>query len=118
MQSQMRESRASRAARIAAALAAVLAAAGVPFGFGSAGLKDVGAFLPNVRAAVDQGGLSPEAALKALTLDAATLAGVGRRLGAIERGRTANLVVTDGDVLAAKTKVKYVFVEGRRVVLP
>ena len=98
--------------------AAALAAAGVPFGFGSAGLKDVGAFLPNVRAAVDQGGLAPDAAIRALTLDAATLAGVGHRLGAVERGRAANLVVTDGDLLAAKTKVKFVFVEGRRVVLP
>jgi hypothetical protein len=34
--------------------------------------------------------------------------------GAIAKGRMANLVVTDGDLLGAKTKVKYVFVEGRR----
>jgi imidazolonepropionase-like amidohydrolase len=98
--------------------AAALAAAGVPFGFGSAGLKDVKSFVPNVRAAVDQGGLSREAAIRALTLDAAALAGLGSRLGAVERGRIANLVVTDGDLLGAKTKVKYVFVEGRRILLP
>jgi imidazolonepropionase-like amidohydrolase len=97
--------------------AAALAAAGVPFGFGSAGLKDVKDFLPNVRAAVEQGGLSRDAAIKALTLQAASLAGLGSRLGAVERGRIANLVVTDGDILSAKTKIKYVFVEGRRLVL-
>jgi imidazolonepropionase-like amidohydrolase len=98
--------------------ASALSAAGVPFGFGSAGLKDAKAFLPHVRAAVEQGGLAPDAAVKALTLDAATLAGLGGRLGAIERGRIANLVVTDGDLLGEKTTVKYVFVEGRRIVLP
>jgi imidazolonepropionase-like amidohydrolase len=94
-----------------------LAAAGVPFGFGSHGLKDVKDFLPNVRSAVSNG-LSAEAAVKALTLDAATIAGEGARLGAIEKGRIANLVVTDGDLLGPKTKVKYVFVEGRRIALP
>ena len=94
-----------------------LAASGVPFGFGSSGLKDVKDFIPNVRLAVSQG-LAPEAAIKALTLDAAALAGVGAKLGALERGRIANVVVTDGDLLAPKTKVKYVFVEGRKVLLP
>jgi imidazolonepropionase-like amidohydrolase len=74
-------------------------------------------FLPNVRSAVSSG-LSADAAVKALTLDAATIAGMGSKLGAIEKGRIANLVVTDGDLLGPKTKVKYVFVEGRRVALP
>jgi imidazolonepropionase-like amidohydrolase len=94
-----------------------LAAAGVPFGFGSHGLRDVKDFLPNVRAAVSNG-LSADAAVKALTLDAATIAGMGSKLGAIEKGRIANLVVTDGELLGPKTKVKYVFVEGRRLALP
>lgn len=97
--------------------AGALAAAGVPFGFGSAGLKDAKEFLPNVRTAVAQG-LSADAAIRALTLDAATVAGVGNRIGAVHPGRVANLVVADGDLLAAKTKIKYVFVEGRRVPLP
>lgn len=94
-----------------------LAAAGIPFGFGSHGLKDVKDFLPNVRAAVANG-LSADAAVKALTLDAATMAGMGSKLGAIDKGRLANLVVTDGDLLAPKTKIKYVFVEGRRIAVP
>jgi len=45
-------------------------------------------------------------------------AGLGSELGAVERGRIANLVVTDGDILGAKTTIKFVFVEGRRLVLP
>jgi imidazolonepropionase-like amidohydrolase len=98
-------------------VAGQLAAAGVRFGFGSAGLKDVKDFLPNVRIAVSQG-LAPDAAIKALTADAAAIAGVGGQLGAIERGRIANLIVADGDLFAVKTKVKYVFVEGRRIPLP
>jgi imidazolonepropionase-like amidohydrolase len=94
--------------------AAALAAAGVTFGFGSAGLKDAKEFLPNVRVAVGQG-LSPEAAVRALTLDAARIAGAAGRLGSIERGKRANLVVTSGDLLDEKTKVKHVFVAGRLV---
>jgi imidazolonepropionase-like amidohydrolase len=94
--------------------AAALAAGGVPFGFGSAGLKDLKEFVANVRAAVAQG-LSAEAAIRALTLDAATLAGTAERLGSIERGKRANLVVTDGDLIGGTPKVKHLFVAGRRV---
>lgn len=94
--------------------AAALAGAGVPFGFGSADLKDPKDFIANVRVAIEKG-LPPEAALRALTLDAATLAGAGSRLGSIERGKRANLVVTDGDLFGEKTKVKHVLVAGRLV---
>ena len=40
--------------------------------------------------------------------------GVSKRLGSIEKGKIANLVVTDGDLFATATKVKYVFVDGGR----
>jgi imidazolonepropionase-like amidohydrolase len=97
--------------------AAGLAGAGVPFAFGSHGLKEAKDFMPAVRVAVSNG-LAADAAIRALTLDAATIAGLGSKLGAIEKGRIANLVVTDGDLLGPRTKVKYVFIEGRRVALP
>ena len=104
-------------ARAAARKAAsALAAAGVPFGFGSSGLKDVKEFVANVRAAVGQG-LAADAAIRALTLDAATLAGTADRLGSIERGKRANLVVTDGDLIAGTPKIKHLFVAGRLVAL-
>jgi imidazolonepropionase-like amidohydrolase len=97
--------------------AGALAAAGVPFAFGSHGLKDAKDFVPAVRVAVANG-LAKDAAIRALTLDAAAIAGLGTRLGAIERGRIANIVVTDGDLIEPKTKVKYVFIEGRQIPLP
>jgi hypothetical protein len=59
-------------------------------------------------------GLAPEAALRALTLSPAEIYGVADRLGSIENGKIANLVITDGDLFNEKTKIKYVFVDGRR----
>ena len=104
-------------ARAAARRAAgALAAAGVPFGFGSVGLKDVKEFVANVRVAVERG-LAADASIRALTLDAATLAGAGASLGSIERGKRANLLVTEGDLLDAKSKIKHVFVAGRLIAI-
>jgi imidazolonepropionase-like amidohydrolase len=91
-----------------------LARAGLAFGFASDGLKDPKDLIANARVAVRHG-LAPEAAVRALTLDAAGIAGLGSRLGSIERGRRANLVVTDGDLLSEKTKVRHVFVAGRLI---
>jgi len=62
-------------------------------------------------AAVRQG-LTPEEALRALTLDAARFAGVGDRLGSIEKGKDANLLLLTGDPLSAATWVDRVLVEG------
>ena len=93
-----------------------LAKAGVPFAFSSAGLSNASDFLKNAARAVKEG-LPADAAVRALTLDAAKIAGVGDRLGSIEKGKIANLVVTDGDLFAERTKIKYVFVDGRRVSL-
>jgi imidazolonepropionase-like amidohydrolase len=67
-----------------------------------------------VRIALERG-LSRDAAIRALTLDAATMAGAGSRLGSIEPGKRANLLVTEGDVLDAKSKIKHVFVGGRLI---
>ncbi|HJZ76938.1 MAG TPA: amidohydrolase family protein [Vicinamibacterales bacterium] len=95
---------------------AALSSAGVRFGFASAGASDPKDFLKNVAKAVKDG-LSEDAAIRAMTISAATIAGVGDRLGSIERGKIANLIVTDGNVLEEKTKIVRVFVEGRPVSL-
>jgi imidazolonepropionase-like amidohydrolase len=95
---------------------AALEKAGVALAFQSGGLADPRDFVKNAGRAV-RAGLAPEAALKALTLNAATLAGMGDRLGSIDAGKIANLLVTDGDLFDEKTKVKHVFVDGRPVVL-
>ena len=64
-----------------------------------------------------QGRLPEDAAIRALTIDAAKIAGAGDRLGSIEKGKIANLIVTDGDLFDEKTKITRVFVEGRSVAL-
>ena len=58
-------------------------------------------------------GLSKEEALKSVTLYPAQILGVGNKLGSIETGKMANVVVTDGDLLDPRTNIKYLFIEGR-----
>lgn len=57
--------------------------------------------------------LPKEEALKAVTLYPAQILGVADKLGSIEVGKMANVVVTDGDILEPRTKVKYLFINGR-----
>jgi imidazolonepropionase-like amidohydrolase len=93
---------------------AALEKAGILFAFESAGLNDPKDFVRNVAKAV-KAGLSADAAVKALTIGAATIAGAADRLGSLEKGKIANLLVTDGDLFDEKTKVRHVFVDGRLV---
>lgn len=90
----------------------VLAKAGVKFAFYSGGLSAPKDIFKNAKKAVDAG-LPPDAALRAFTVDAAEILGVGDRMGSIAQGKIANLMVTDGDLFNEKTKVKHVFVDGR-----
>ena len=92
---------------------AALGKAGVKFAFYSGGITAPKDILPAVKKSIDAG-LSPEAALRALTLSSAEIFGVAETLGSIENGKIANLVVTDGDLFDKKTKVKIVFVDGRK----
>jgi len=92
---------------------AALHKAGVKFAFYSDGIANPADILKNAKKAVDAG-LPADAALRALTLSAAEIYGVADRLGNLEPGKIANLVVTDGDLFAEKTKVKMVFVDGRK----
>ncbi|MGZ4733653.1 MAG: amidohydrolase family protein [Terriglobales bacterium] len=60
-------------------------------------------------------GLPHDEALKAITLNPAEIWGVADRLGSLDVGKTANVVVADGDPLDVKSDVKRVFIEGREV---
>jgi imidazolonepropionase-like amidohydrolase len=73
--------------------------------------------LPYVAGMAAAFGLPKDEALKAVTLYPAQILGVADRFGSIEVGKTANLVVTDGDLLEAKTNTKYLFIDGRPVPL-
>ena len=62
-------------------------------------------------------GLSKADAVKSVTLYPAQIMNVADRLGSIEAGKMANLVVTDGDLLEIRTRIRYLFIDGRPVVL-
>jgi imidazolonepropionase-like amidohydrolase len=93
--------------------AAVLHEKGIPFALCGQGIDKAEKFRENLRKIIAEG-LPPEAALKALTIDAARLLGVEGQLGTIAPGKAAHLVVTDGDFQDTKTQVCYVFADGQR----
>ncbi len=90
-----------------------LAAAGMQFAFTSHGLKNKADFLKNLRLAVKRG-LSPDAALSALTIHPARICGVDKRAGTLDAGKLANLVITSGDLFEEKTKINEVWIDGNR----
>lgn len=92
---------------------AALAKAGVKFAFYSGGIAAPKDILKAAKKSIDAG-LAPDAALRAFTLSPAEIFGVADRLGSIENGKIANLVLTDGDLFEEKTKIKMVFVDGQR----
>ena len=60
-------------------------------------------------------GLPYDDALKAITLNAAEIWGVADKLGSLDVGKTANVVVATGDPLDVKTDVKQVFIDGQEI---
>ncbi|MEP6992608.1 MAG: amidohydrolase family protein [bacterium] len=96
---------------------AKLAAAGVRFAITSGDCCSEVRNLPSVAGMASAFGLSKADALKAVTLGPAQIFGVADKLGSIEVGKIANIVVTDGDMLEAKTNTRYLFIDGRLVPL-
>lgn len=60
-------------------------------------------------------GLKPEVALRSITLSAAEVLGVHNRLGSIETGKDATLIITNGDPLEITTNVERAFITGREI---
>jgi hypothetical protein len=84
--------------------------AGVMFGFSTLSAKttDIQANLRRMITA----GLTEDQALAALTTSPAQLLGLSDRLGTIDNGKIANLVISDKPYFNEKAKVRYVFVDG------
>ncbi len=91
---------------------AQLAEARVAFAITSDGLSSLNEFLPNLRIAVARG-LAAADALAALTTAPAAWLGIERTHGTIERGKVANLVVSEGDLFTEEATVRDVWVNGR-----
>lgn len=92
----------------------VLAKAGVKIAFQTNDAHD-SRNLPYNAALAEAYGLSPDAALRAVTINPAEIFGAGDRLGSIERGKVANLLVTTGDPLDARSAARYVFIRGELI---
>jgi len=92
---------------------AALAKAGVKFAFYDGGIAAPKDMLKAAKKSIDAG-LAPEEAVRAMTLTPAEIFGVSDRMGSIEAGKIANLVVTEGDLFDEKVKIKHIFVDGHR----
>lgn len=89
---------------------ATLAKAGVKFAFYADGIERRSDWLRAVKRAIEAG-LTADQALRALTLAPAEIFGVADRVGSIEKGKIANLVVTKGD-LFQDGAIQHVFIDG------
>lgn len=93
--------------------AAALAKAGIPVALASFGGESGATFRDRIRATI-AAGMSPDDALRAVTVTPAALLGITAAVGTIEAGKLANLVVVTGnDLFASGNPIKHVFVEGR-----
>jgi len=71
--------------------------------------------LPDAAAIAVAHGLSPDAALKGITLSAAQILGVDHLIGSIEKGKHATLIIADGDILETTTVVRSAYIQGRSI---
>lgn len=90
-----------------------LAEAGIPFAFSSLETDDPKSFMEGIQKVIANG-LPQEKALEALTINAASFLGLDKAIGSIEKGKIANLVLVEGDILAEKPQVKCVFADGKK----
>jgi imidazolonepropionase-like amidohydrolase len=96
--------------------AGVLQRAGVLFAFSSGGYQ----FTRDVPFQAGRSvawGLDHDAAIRAMTLDAAKILGVDHQLGSIEAGKIANLIVVKGDPLEIRSQIQHVIIGGHDVSL-
>jgi imidazolonepropionase-like amidohydrolase len=92
---------------------AVLKKAGIRFALYSDGIDAPRDLQRAIKKAIDNG-LSREDAIRALTLTPAEIYGVADRLGSVEKGKIANLVITKGDLFDDRTKIQFVLVDGKK----
>jgi len=95
--------------------AALLHQAGVPFAFSSDHPTTAQKFYGIQPALAVREGLPEEAALHAMTLGAARLLGVDRRLGSLEPGKEADVVIMSGHPFDTLSQVQVVLIDGREV---
>lgn len=90
-----------------------LSQAGIAFALTGYMLEKRADFLKNVRTAVKRG-LASETALAALTTIPSEWLNMAHLLGTLDKGKYANLIITDGDLFNDKTKIIEVWAAGKR----
>ena len=98
--------------------AKLLSDLGVPLALSAHGNRDVGARLDRQAGFAMRGGLSHAKALEAVTIQPARMVGVADRVGSIEVGKDADLVLWSGKPFEATSRVIGVVLNGRLVVDP
>lgn len=101
-------------------LPALLKEKGVRFCFDYAGSMEAMGLrnLPFTAGTAAAYGLSPEDALRAITLDAAATLGIDHRLGSLAVGKDATLIVSRGDALDIRgNDITHAFIQGRKIEL-
>lgn len=91
--------------------AATFAKNGIAYGFSTLGAKPK-TVKSNIQIMIENG-LTEDQALAALTTNPAQILGVSKLMGTVEKGKIANLVVTDKPYFDKKSNVRYVFVDGK-----
>ncbi|MBQ1521545.1 MAG: amidohydrolase [Erysipelotrichaceae bacterium] len=72
-------------------------------------------YLPLCAGLAVKAGMDPFEALKAITINPVKQIGIADRVGSIEAGKDADIVITDGDPMVSNTAVKTVFINGQVV---
>ena len=92
--------------------AGLMAKAGVKVAFSSSSAS-VAKDLPYHAAKAAAFGLDKAEALRAVTINPAEIFGVADRMGSLEKGKAANIVLADNDILEMRTRIVKVFIDGR-----
>ena len=106
-----REERKNKSIKDYEAQAAMMEKKGIKFAFSGISTKP-GDIRKNLKRMIDAG-LSEDVALAALTTHAAEQLGISKIAGTIEKGKLANLVITDKPYFEDKSAIRYVFVDGQ-----
>jgi imidazolonepropionase-like amidohydrolase len=91
---------------------------GVPFALSGHGNRQVGTRLADQAGLAQRGGLPFDAALAAVTSTPARLVGVDQRVGSLEVGKDADLVLWSGEPFEPSSRVIGVLLDGRLVLDP
>lgn len=106
-----REARKKKSIEEYEAQASTMEKSGIEFSFTGISTKPSD-IRKNLKRMIDAG-LSEETALAALTTHAANLLGISKIAGTIQKGKLANLVVSDKPFFEEKSEIRYVFVDGQ-----